>query len=218
MFTYFHCADRRTTLGSYPVMHWLWRNFTSAAVMTKSFEGSGSILMAGSGHPLIDAEYTWNLESSGYSLDPKTQAEFGRTFVELLNDTFRCDEIHAPGGFLDRAMDHIYGPGSAKLMRSLYLPQLYVEGLPAILPPQGRDWFDYCQRERSAYDSPKTNQKMGRATCCLRNRRSPSRSKHRTLPGIAQFLTKPRANTPSGSWPRSVSAGNWPPWPPSTHA
>ena len=159
---YYHCADRRTTLGNYPVVHRLRRNFTCASVMTKAFEGSGSLLLAGSGHPLIDAEYAWNNESSGFYLDPKTQAEFGKQFVSLLKDRFRSPEIQGPGGFVDRAMSHMYGPSSVPRMRPLYMPQEYADGVPPILPPQGETWFDYCQKSRSIYDSPQMNRKWAK--------------------------------------------------------
>jgi len=63
---YYHGADRRTTLSPYPVQHRLFRNFTCAPIMAKCFEGCSSILFAGSSHPLIKAEYGWNMESTGY--------------------------------------------------------------------------------------------------------------------------------------------------------
>jgi len=160
--TYYHCADRRTTLGDYPVVHQLWRNFTCAAVMTKAFEGSGSILLAGTGHPLINAGYAWNNESYGFYLDPETQAEFGEKFRLLLADHFRAPEIQGSRGFVDRALAHMYGPSNVTRMRPQYLPEHYAHRLPAILPPKGRTWFDYCQKERSDNDSPRMNRKWAK--------------------------------------------------------
>ena len=151
---YYLGGDRRHNLSQYPVRHGQHRNFSCAPIMMKSFEGCRSTLITGSAHFLIKAEYAWNMESTGFYVDPKTQEEWGATFRAIIGDRLRPPEIYGEGGFVERALAHLYGQSSAKPMRSAYVPAVYEEGVPPILPPIGRGWFTYCQMVRAAHDRP----------------------------------------------------------------
>ena len=165
---YYLGGDRRHHVSGYPVRHSLHRTFTCAPILMKSFEGCSSLLITGSSHTLIKAEYGWNMESTGYYLDPKTRGEWGAAFRSIIVDGMRPPEIYGEGRFVDRAMVHMYGRSSAQRMRSLYVPEAHGEGLPEILPPIGSASFSYSQSARAVHDSTDTNRKWAKLFAAYR--------------------------------------------------
>lgn len=116
--------------------------------MTKCFEAAGSILEAGTSDPLLKVEYSWNLDGAGFSLDPPTHEEWGKTFVGLLRDSIRPPEIVSHEGFAGRLCRHRYGPEAGPAMEGFYVPSpVGDEGVPEgaqaneLLPEPGDAWL-----------------------------------------------------------------------------
>ena len=162
LFMYLVGGDRRHQQLTYPTLHSRPLNFTCGPVLLKSVQGCASVLVTGTSHPLMRAEYAWNVESTGFYLDPKTRKEWGQAFVAVLYDRLRDGAIHGEGGFVDRACAHMYGGSCGALMRPLYVPQTYGQNVPEILPPMGDGWLTPAQKVRSVADSPEMNRKWAK--------------------------------------------------------
>lgn len=72
---------------------------------------------------LINAEYMWNTENSGfYNLDPKpqNQEEYLKTFDDFLNSRIVPEGIYGEGGMIDVICDKIYGSKIGSKMAELF--------------------------------------------------------------------------------------------------
>jgi len=72
---------------------------------------------------LINAEYMWNAEHSGfYNLDPKpaNQEEYLKTFDDFLHSRVEPEEICGEGGMIDVICDKLYGTKIGSKMAALY--------------------------------------------------------------------------------------------------
>ncbi len=139
---YFREGDSRDTIIGWPRrMQVPWPLLASPA-MTASFEGAGSILMAGSPPALLEVEYAWNLHGDGFFLDPATEDEWRQTYVDLSRGALRPEEIFGDGGFVGRMLTHLYGPGPAAQLGMLYRPRAMEAAGGAPVPPvQGSSWL-----------------------------------------------------------------------------
>ncbi len=157
MMMYFRGGDTRdTTIGWPRRINVPWRMLATPA-MAVSFEGAGSILMAGSAPGLLEVEYSWNLHGDGFFHDPSTQEEWRETYLGLARGTLRPPEIFGDDGFLGRMLAHLYGAGAARDLGVLYRPRAMEEAGGAVLVPVGwtrwlsmaRDpWFGSITPER----------------------------------------------------------------------
>ena len=139
---YFREGDSRdTTIGWPRSMQVPWPLLASPA-MTASFEGAGSVLMAGSPPALLEVEYAWNLRGDGFYLDPATEGEWQQTYVSLSHGALRPEEIFGDGGFLGRMLTHLYGAGPAAQLGMLYRPRAVEAAGNVLLPPaQWSSWL-----------------------------------------------------------------------------
>ncbi len=139
---YFREGDSRdTTIGRPRRMRIPWPLLASPA-MTVSFEGAGSILMAGSPPALLEVEYAWNLRGDGFRLDPATEDQWRDTYRGLSSGALRPEEIFGDDGFLGRMLTHLYGVGPAAQLGILYRPRPVESADGVLLPPvQWSSWL-----------------------------------------------------------------------------
>lgn len=144
---YFRLGDRRDTTVSWPRRFNVQWPMLASPAMTISFEGAGSILMAGTAPGLLKVEYCWNLDGDGFCVDPATAEEWKDTYVGLIRGQLRPPEIFGDDGFLGRMLTHLYGPTAAGHLGALYRPQAVEEaGGDELLPAAWHRWL-YAARD-----------------------------------------------------------------------
>jgi len=152
---YFREGDSRDTTIGWPRSTQVPWPLLASPAMTASFEGAGSILMAGSPPALLEVEYAWNLRNAGFFYDPATEDEWRQTYVDLSRGALRPDEIFGDGGFLGRMLTHLYGPGPAAHLGTLYRPRAVETAGGVLLPPaQWSSWLTIVREPWFATTDP----------------------------------------------------------------
>ncbi len=132
---YFLGGDARHTMLRWPRPFSVVRPLMASPIMTASFEGASSILMAGNGSPLLKVEYSWNHEGDGNYWDPATAQEWTQTWGSLLQGSVWPDAIFGDEGFLGRMLAHMYSPTAAPDLAALYRPEPVEEAHGEMLLP-----------------------------------------------------------------------------------
>ena len=112
MFMFF-CGGANYFYNDYPVV--------SSPALNAAFLGAGTIYDGGNGfnqEPLqwIDAEYSWNVKSTGFYSDPKSYQTASRIRQDLQHNRIWPEEIYGQGGLLERACIRLYGKKAAPSM------------------------------------------------------------------------------------------------------
>jgi hypothetical protein len=69
---------------------------------------------------IINAEYDWNVHSSGFFRDPTSNTEAVETWRRFMSDEDEPRELLAPGGLFHTACDLLYGPKAGPIMAEYY--------------------------------------------------------------------------------------------------
>ena len=93
----------------------------SSPALNASFLGAGTIYNGGSGFnqepmQLIEAEYSWNVRSTGFYRDPKSYESAHRIRLDLQDNRVWPQEIWGSDGLLETACVRLYGPKAAPAM------------------------------------------------------------------------------------------------------
>ncbi len=112
MFMFF-CSGANYFYNDYPVV--------SSPALNAAFLGAGTIYDGGNGfnqEPLqwIDAEYSWNVQSTGFYRDPKSYETAMTIRLDLQHNRVWPEEIFGQGGLLERACIRLYGEKAAPSM------------------------------------------------------------------------------------------------------
>ena len=152
---YYLSGDSRQTRVPWPRPLRVVRRLMAGPAMTISFEGAGSILQAGMSDPLLKVEYSWNLEGSGFHLDPPTHQEWMKAFLGLMGDSLRPPEIVSYEGFLGRLCRHRYGLTVGPMMAGYYIPEVVEDaGGNELLPASGDKWLSINDAVWSTVSDP----------------------------------------------------------------
>lgn len=69
---------------------------------------------------LLNAEYTWNVASSGFSPAPRSPQEAQDLWRRLIHDEATFEELYGERGFLRRACERLYGAAAAAPMMKYF--------------------------------------------------------------------------------------------------
>ena len=111
----------------------------SSPALNAAFLGAGTIYNGGNGfnqEPLqwIDAEYSWNVRSTGFYRDPKSYESADRIRQDLQHNRVWPKEIFGEGGLLEQACIRLYGEKAAPAM--VRFNTLYEEASQDETPPR----------------------------------------------------------------------------------
>jgi hypothetical protein len=102
--------------------HWLNDcPFVGTPAMNSIFLGAQGIYNAGGDayqepQQLLNAEYSWNVRSNGFCLEPRDYDETYRTWLQLAQTDSRPAPLFGSDGALDRICQKLYGPGAGRFM------------------------------------------------------------------------------------------------------
>lgn len=96
--------------------------FVATAAMNALFLGARGIYNASGNayeqpQQLLNAEYSWNVRSDGFFLEPTTHDAARGTWLGLVHNDTRPREIFEPGGWLERICRRLYGRAAAPMAR-----------------------------------------------------------------------------------------------------
>jgi len=104
-----------------------WRDslFAATPVMAKVNEGADTLFYScgrifQEPQILLNAEYMWNTESTGFYDVPKTAGKCMDRFNEYVKGQIRPREIYGAGGFLEKACTEVYGTQAGAYMKKVY--------------------------------------------------------------------------------------------------
>lgn len=101
-------------------------SFTGTPAMNAMFQGGRSIYnFTGNAYnepmELANAEYDWNVHSTGFYRDPLKNEEAMETWHRFMFDENEPRELLTSGGLFRRACDRLYGPAAGAVMFDYYL-------------------------------------------------------------------------------------------------
>ena len=104
--------------------HWLNDYpFVGTPALNIMFDGAQGIYSASGDayqepQQLLNAEYSWNVRSDGFCIEPRTFDEAERVWRQLAGLDLKPAALFAPDGWLDRICRRLYGPVAGPIMRA----------------------------------------------------------------------------------------------------
>jgi hypothetical protein len=145
---YHYMGSQRRLVRNNPVRHRISAYWLSAPIITNSYEGADLIFFAGTSHPTLLAEYSWNRKpAGGYWSEYKTRQEWIDEFGPLILTSASPEKIFGKGKFFDRAYRNIYGEKAGGSIADGVRP---VDNLFA---EHGANWLQFVDKAWSFSDS-----------------------------------------------------------------
>jgi hypothetical protein len=92
---------------------------------------------------IVNAEYGWNVRSTGFYDDPFTSGDGWRAWHRYIHQVNGPEQISGRGGIYARACDLLYGPKAGPIMAQYYMESVWLPDV-AVKEPEG--WNQYVNR------------------------------------------------------------------------